>query len=68
VLAPPAPVMERDVYVYFDNDVKVRAPVDAIALADRLGVRRREGPDTSDLELVRSAAGAGIRAPDARTR
>ena len=68
VLAPPAPVMERDVYVYFDNDVKVRAPVDAIALADRLGVRRREGPDTGDLELVRSAAGAGIRARDARTR
>ncbi len=28
----------RDVYVYFDNDVKVRAPVDAIALAHRLGV------------------------------
>ena len=27
-----------DVFVYFDNDVKVRAPVDAIALADRLGV------------------------------
>lgn len=26
----------RDVYVYFDNDVKVRAPVDAMALADRL--------------------------------
>jgi uncharacterized protein YecE (DUF72 family) len=26
----------RDVYVYFDNDVKVRAPVDAIALAQRL--------------------------------
>jgi uncharacterized protein YecE (DUF72 family) len=26
----------RDVYVYFDNDVKVRAPVDAIALAGRL--------------------------------
>jgi len=26
----------RDVYVYFDNDVKVRAPVDPIALADRL--------------------------------
>ncbi|NKQ55150.1 DUF72 domain-containing protein [Amycolatopsis sp. K13G38] len=26
----------RDVYVYFDNDVKVRAPMDAIALADRL--------------------------------
>jgi uncharacterized protein YecE (DUF72 family) len=27
----------RDVYVYFDNDVKVRAPVDAIKLAARLG-------------------------------
>jgi uncharacterized protein YecE (DUF72 family) len=26
----------RDVYVYFDNDVKVRAPVDAIALTQRL--------------------------------
>ena len=28
----------RDVFVYFDNDVKVRAPYDAIALAGRLGV------------------------------
>ncbi|HET7723212.1 MAG TPA: DUF72 domain-containing protein [Propionibacteriaceae bacterium] len=27
----------RDVYVYFDNDAKVRAPVDAIALAARTG-------------------------------
>ncbi|WP_027944262.1 DUF72 domain-containing protein [Amycolatopsis taiwanensis] len=26
-----------DVYVYFDNDVEVRAPVDAISLAERLG-------------------------------
>lgn len=26
----------RDVYVYFDNDVKVRAPFDAISLATRL--------------------------------
>lgn len=34
----------RDVFVYFDNDVKVRAPADAMALADRLGV----GPDTVD--------------------
>ncbi len=29
--------VERDVYVYFDNDVKVRAPFDAISLARRLG-------------------------------
>ena len=27
----------RDAYVYFDNDVKVRAPFDAMALADLLG-------------------------------
>jgi uncharacterized protein YecE (DUF72 family) len=27
----------RDVFVYFDNDVKVRAPVDAMALARRVG-------------------------------
>jgi uncharacterized protein YecE (DUF72 family) len=28
----------QDVYVYCDNDIKVRAPYDAIALADRLGI------------------------------
>jgi uncharacterized protein YecE (DUF72 family) len=37
-LAPPAPVREREVFVYFDNDVKVRAPFDAKALAEKLGV------------------------------
>jgi hypothetical protein len=30
----------RDIYVYFDNDVKVRAPVDAMELAQLLGVKR----------------------------
>ena len=30
---------ERDVYVYFDNDAKVHAPFDAIALAQRLGLK-----------------------------
>ncbi|NKY41161.1 DUF72 domain-containing protein [Cellulomonas septica] len=35
-----APASEgRDVFVYFDNDVKVRAPVDAMALSARLGLR-----------------------------
>jgi uncharacterized protein YecE (DUF72 family) len=34
--APPAPD-GRDVFVYFDNDVKVRAPFDAIGLAERVG-------------------------------
>lgn len=44
VLAPPAPPQPRDVVVYFDNDVKVRAPFDAIALADRLGVSAPDAP------------------------
>lgn len=35
---PPAGRTGRDVYVYFDNDVKVRAPYDAMGLAARLGV------------------------------
>jgi uncharacterized protein YecE (DUF72 family) len=34
----------RDVFVYFDNDVKVRAPFDAMSLAHRLGI----GPAPSD--------------------
>jgi uncharacterized protein YecE (DUF72 family) len=29
----------HDAYVYFDNDVKVRAPFDAMALARRLACR-----------------------------
>ena len=35
-VAPPAAPTPRDVYVYFDNDVKVAAPFDAIALAERV--------------------------------
>jgi uncharacterized protein YecE (DUF72 family) len=35
-IAPPAPARPRPVFVYFDNDVKVHAPADAIALARRL--------------------------------
>ena len=37
---PPRARKHRDVYVYFDNDVKVRAPYDAINLAARLGEGR----------------------------
>jgi uncharacterized protein YecE (DUF72 family) len=41
--APPAPprAAGRDVFVYFDNDAKVRAPFDATALAARLGLGER---------------------------
>ncbi|MBT0995591.1 DUF72 domain-containing protein [Cellulomonas sp. DKR-3] len=35
-LGPPAVATPRDVFVYFDNDVKVRAPVDAQGLIARL--------------------------------
>jgi uncharacterized protein YecE (DUF72 family) len=33
----------RDVFVYFDNDVKVRAPYDAMSLATKVAARRRPG-------------------------
>jgi uncharacterized protein YecE (DUF72 family) len=38
-VAPPAPprAQGRDVFVYFDNDIKVHAPFDAIGLAERVG-------------------------------
>lgn len=35
-VGPPAPVRPREVFTYFDNDVKVHAPTDAISLARRL--------------------------------
>jgi uncharacterized protein YecE (DUF72 family) len=45
VAAPAAARAEgRDVFVYFDNDVKVRAPYDAMGLARRLGVGPPEPP------------------------
>jgi uncharacterized protein YecE (DUF72 family) len=50
-LANPAPVQPRDVYVYFDNDVKVRAPYDAIALAEKL--RASAGAPSSAAEGTR---------------
>jgi uncharacterized protein YecE (DUF72 family) len=34
--SPPAARKSRDVYVYFDNDVKVRAPFDAMALSAKV--------------------------------
>lgn len=47
-LAPAAPPQPRDVFVYFDNDVKVRAPFDAIALAGRLATPATATPATAD--------------------
>lgn len=44
--APRLPPREqgRDVFVYFDNDVKVRSPYDAMTLAHRLGLGPKPGP------------------------
>ena len=35
---------QRDVYVYFDNDIKVHAPFDAISLANKLQEKGRSKP------------------------
>ena len=47
---------ERDVFVYFDNDVKVRAPFDADRLMHKLGVQRADRsfvfPDRKALRRV----------------
>lgn len=42
---------KRDVFVYFDNDVKVHAPFDAMSLAHRLklGVAPTGAPDFSKI-------------------
>jgi uncharacterized protein YecE (DUF72 family) len=42
-IGPKAPHRPRDVFVYFDNDTKVRAPVDARALMGRLGLLHEAG-------------------------
>jgi uncharacterized protein YecE (DUF72 family) len=56
-LSSPAPVREREVFVYFDNDVKVRAPFDAIGLAHRLGVRGLPDAGIGQAALASSAFG-----------
>lgn len=49
----------RDIFCYFDNDIKVRAPFDADRLMQKLKVRRTDEafvfPDRSRLEHIRPA-------------
>lgn len=49
----------RDVYCYFDNDIKVRAPFDADRLMQKLGIERPEKsfvfPDRAILDQIRPA-------------
>ena len=49
----------KDVYVYFDNDVKVRAPFDALNLMRRLGLRWSAG-EGSELPFRLRRAGERI--------
>lgn len=44
--APPARRASRDVYCYFDNDIKVRAPFDAKRLLEKLGLANDLTPFT----------------------
>ena len=51
-VVPPLPARRsgRDVFVYFDNDAKVRAPYDAMSLSHRLGL----GPAPVDVPPAKS--------------
>ena len=56
----------RDVYCYFDNDVKVHAPFDAIGLARRLGAAL--GPNARDRPAIEVLEEARIGWPAVRRR
>lgn len=56
ILVPTSSRTSRDVYVYFDNDAKVRAPFDAISLAQRL--RASPLPQKAKPRSHRTAANA----------
>lgn len=64
-IGPPAPRRaSRDAYVFFDNDAKVRAPFDALALAQRLDVdwHERHG-QPADSEPAQDARASPRRSP-----
>jgi uncharacterized protein YecE (DUF72 family) len=49
LLAPTRRPQRRDVYVYFDNDVKVHAPYDALSLAAKVEGRRHAKDEDAEL-------------------
>jgi uncharacterized protein YecE (DUF72 family) len=53
----------KDVYVYFDNDVKVRAPFDALNLMNRLGLAWDPAPDARGDDPPFRVHVAGARMP-----
>ena len=56
--AKPLSLKRRDVYAYFDNDVKVRAPFDADRLMHKLGLKRADQsfvfPDRKALKGIKA--------------
>jgi uncharacterized protein YecE (DUF72 family) len=69
---PPAKARKsgRDVYAYFDNDVKVRSPFDAMTLAAMLGLRARPGasPDSKEIAEQPRPVWAPIHKPRRSTK
>ena len=61
----PRPASGREVFVYFDNDVKTHSPFDAMSLAGRLGQKARvpaaRHPGPSDEEARNDWPGYGPR-------
>jgi uncharacterized protein YecE (DUF72 family) len=60
--AAPQSRADRDVYCYFDNDAKVRAPFDAQRLMQKLGLDAPvadAGPERAARKSARRAGGAG---------
>jgi uncharacterized protein YecE (DUF72 family) len=60
---PPPARRSRDVYCYFDNDVKVRAPFDAQRLMEKLGLAVPQKLPRSRIRLGTKAAIPRIAAP-----
>lgn len=58
ITSSPKPHSEgRDVFVYFDNDVKVRAPIDAMSLAHLMGLsaKPKATPEIEIREVARTS-------------
>ncbi len=70
-VGPPARKRaKRDVYVYFDNDVKVRSPFDAARLAMKLGLRQHplEESGQADFREVPRTRWPSVRSVSAKKR
>jgi uncharacterized protein YecE (DUF72 family) len=67
---PPVRLASRDVYCYFDNDVKVKAPFDALRLREKLGLAQLHSPETVSLKGRKPArpAAAGVQGADSAAK